>query len=264
VVNRILFVVGRIWVAAVYLIIFIPLVLVVLISFSADSYLNFPPESWGMRWYGALLSDTIFVNAAAKSAVIAVVVTGVSLLVGIPAAYALARGRFRGRHLIQTLLMLPLLLPTIVLGLSILLVFSQLGLVATYPGIVLAHLMITLPFTVRILTTALSTSTSDLEDASATLGARPSQTFRLVTLPLLKPAMTAATALSMILSFDEVVLSLFLAGPKLNTLPVTIYRHVAERADPTVAVVAVVLIVLSVAVVLLLQRTIGFMRAFGR
>jgi putative spermidine/putrescine transport system permease protein len=262
--DRALAILGIVYLALVYAFIFVPLALVVLISFSADSYLTFPPSGWSMQWYAELLGNREFVEAAGNSLIIAVAVTALSLVLGTPAAVAIARYRFLGRDVLQTVMLAPLLLPTIVLGLGILLVFFRLDLVATYPGLILAHLAITLPFAIRVLTTTLATLPPDIESAAATLGATPMQVFRYVTAPLMLPGAIASAALAFILSFDEIVISLFVVGPRLSTLPVEIYRYVDERTDPMVAAVSVVLIGLSILVVLLVERTIGFMRAVGR
>ena len=165
---------------------------------------------------------------------------------------------------IFTALTAPLLLPTLVLGLGILLVFFPFGLAATWPGLAIAHLAVTLPFVVRIMVTALSTLPPDLEDAAATLGATPLTVVRRVTLPLALPGLIASGALAFLISFDEVVISLFIVGPRLSTLPVEMYRYVEGRTDPMVAALAVVLIVFSLSVVLLVERLLGFMRAVGR
>lgn len=249
---------------AIYGFVFVPLVLVVAVSFSADQYLAFPPSGWSLRWYRALIADPKFTSAASVSLVVAIIVSIASLAIGIPAALALARGTFRGRAAVQALMLSPLVLPTIVVGLAILLVFSQWKLAATYPGLVLTHLVITLPFTVRILTTSIGTLPPDIEAAAATLGARPWRVFRTITLPLMSPGIAASTALSFILSFDEVVLSLFVVGPRLTTLPVEIYRYVHERTDPFVAAVSVVLIAATVVIVLLVERTAGLARALSK
>jgi putative spermidine/putrescine transport system permease protein len=249
---------------AIYAFIFLPLVLVVAISFSDDTFLRFPPSGWSLRWYEALLANPKFLGAAGVSLTVALIVVAVSLAVGVPAAMALAKGRLPGTPVLETLLLSPLILPTIVLGLAILLVFSQFRLAATYPGLVLAHLTITLPFTVRILTTSLRNLPPDIEAAAGTLGAGPWQVFRYVTLPLLMPGVLAAAALSFILSFDEVVISLFVVGPRLSTLPVEIYRYVHERTDPFVAAVSVTMIVITTLVVLILDRTVGLMRSLGK
>ena len=191
-------------------------------------------------------------------------VTCLSLGFGLPAAWALTRLDFPGRGFLRAFVLAPLILPTIVLGLGILMVFTRLGLTATYPGLILAHLTITLPFATRILQTTLGNLGVEVEHAAMTLGARPFQAFRYITLPRLVPGLIAAGAISAILSFDEVVISLFIVGPRLSTLPVEIYRYVNERTDPMVAVLAVLLIAISLSIVLIVERSVGFARAMGR
>jgi putative spermidine/putrescine transport system permease protein len=247
-----------------YAFVLAPIVLVVLISFSADSFIRFPPQQWGLRWYRALLQHATFLTAFRTSLMLAAMVTLLDLAVGIPAAYAIARLRFRGRDGLFAFLTAPLLLPSIVLGLSILLAFSPLRLVATYPGLTLAHMAITLPFVVRIVATALTTLPPDVEDAAATLGASPRRVFRRVTLPLMVPGVIASGALAFILSFDEVVISLFIVGPRLSTLPVEVFHYVENRTDPMVAALCAALILGSIGIVLVLERTVGFLRAHSR
>ena len=139
-----------------------------------------------------------------------------------PAAYALRRWRFPGRDALLSLFTAPLLLPSIVLGLAILLVFANAGLLGTYAGLVAAHLVVTTPYVMRIMTTAFATLPPSVEEAAAMLGAPPLTVFRRVTLPLLAPGFVASAALSFLISFDEVVISLFITGPRLKTLPVEI------------------------------------------
>ena len=162
------------------------------------------------------------------------------------------------------LLSLPLLLPTLVIGLALLMVLQPLGLLATWPGLALGHLMVVLPFVVRLLIAAFSTMPPDLEDAAATLGARPLAGFLHVTLPLAAPGAIAAATLSFLLSFDETVISLFLVGPRLTTLPVTLFHYAETRTDPMLAALAVSLIVLTLAIVLTVDRLVGVTRALGR
>ncbi|MSP49569.1 MAG: ABC transporter permease [Alphaproteobacteria bacterium] len=238
--------------------------LVIAISFSGDNFIAFPPRSWGLRWYAALFAHDGFARGFRVSLVLASVVTALDLLIGVPAAYAIARLRFPGRDGLLAFLTAPLLLPTIVLGLAILLVFYPLKLAATYPGLIAAHMVVTLPFVVRIVATALSTLPGDIEDAAATLGASPTTVFRRVTLPLMLPGVIAAAALAFILSFDEVVISLFVVGPRLSTLPVELFRYVEGRTDPMVAALSTVLILATISVVLVVERSVGVMRSLGR
>lgn len=262
--TKFLSILSRTYVTLVFCIVFMPMAIILVISFSADSYLSFPPSGWSLKWYGTVLGNTSFMQGFRNSAIIAVIVAFLSLALGLPAAYALVRLDFPGRALVRSLVIAPLVLPAMMLGLGILMVFTPAGLVATYPGLVLAHLVMTLPFSIRILQTALSNLGTDVDEAAMTLGARPLQVFMQITLPRLTPGVIASSAIALILSFDEIVLSLFIVGPRLQTLPVALYRYVDERTDPMVAVLAVLMIALSLAIVLVVERSVGFAKAFGR
>lgn len=254
----------RVGVGLLYAFILAPILLVVAISFSGDSFISFPPRSWSFRWYQALLVHEGFARGFRVSVILAATVAALDLAVGVPAAYAIARLRFAGRDALLAFLTAPLLLPTIVLGLAMLLIFYPLKLAATYPGLIAAHMTVTLPFVVRIVATALSTLPGDIEDAAATLGASPQTVFLRVTLPMMLPGVMAAATLAFILSFDEVVISLFVVGPRLSTLPVELFRYVEGRTDPLVAALSTVLVLATIGVVLVVERTVGVMRALGR
>ncbi len=238
-----------------------PLAVVTCLSFSAGQYLSFPPPGWSLRWYGALLSSSQVLTAAGHSAMLGLIVTLCAVLAGFPAALAVARGW--APRWVEAALSLPLLLPTLVIGLGLLMVLQPLGLLATWPGLTLGHLMVVLPFIVRLLVTAFATLPAELE-AAATLGARPLPCFLLVTLPLAAPGALAAATIAFLLSFDETVISLFLVGPRLTTLPVTLFHYAESRTDPLLAALAVTLIALTLLIVLAVDRLVGFTRALQR
>lgn len=254
----------RILVVLLYIFLLGPILIVVPLSFSNDTYLTFPPESWGIRWYGAMFHHQRMTDAFLVSLAIASIVTVLSLVAGIPAAYCLARERFTGRDALLNLFTAPLLLPTIVLGLSILLVFVRLNLLGTYHGIVIAHLIVTTPYVIRIMITSFTTLPAYVEEAAKTLGASPLVVFRKITLPLVLPGFVASAALSFLLSFDEVIISLFLTGPRLTTLPVEIYNYVESQTDPMAASISVVLVSATMAIVIVIERTVGLAKAIGR
>jgi len=241
-----------------------PVVMVVPMSFSADRFLIWPPSGYSLRWYVAMLADAGLARAARNSLLLGVMVMLAALGLGTPAAVALARWRFRGREALLALLTAPLLLPSIVLALALLILFVGHGLVGSWMGLMLAHLLVTLPYAVRVLLTALSTLPVGVEEAAASLGAAPLAVFRRVTLPLLAPGMIATCAIVFLVSFDEVVISLFVVGPNLTTLPVAMFRYVESRTDPMVAAVSSLLVLLTFAVVLILERAMGLARAVGR
>jgi putative spermidine/putrescine transport system permease protein len=246
-----------------YLVLLAPAALVLLLSFSAGDYLIFPPPGFSTRWYAALLSNSVMMSALGTSAILAAVVSVVALLAGGPAAYAIARLDFPGRGL-AALLAAPLLLPTLVLGLALLLVLQPLGLTASWPGLVLGHCLVAIPFAVRIMTTAFEGVPKELEAAAWTLGATPVQAALRITLPNAAPGAIAAGVLTFLVSFDETVISLFLVGPRLTTLPVEMFRYAEHRTDPLIAALAMSLILFAAVMVLVVERLMGFSNAMGR
>lgn len=245
----------------VYVLILAPIVIVLALAFSADSFIVFPPSGYSLRWFEQLATNEPLLRALLLSAQIACIVMVLSLLVGVPAALALAKGSFPGQEVLKGFFIAPLLLPTLIIGLALLLFFTPLRLTATLPGLVLGHMIVTLPFVIRMMTTAFSTLPDEIEAAAATLGATPFRVVRRVTLPLVTPGLIACAALSFLLSFDETVISLFIAGTSNPTLPVEMVRYVEARTDPLVAALSVILVIATLIIVILVERLVGVMRA---
>jgi putative spermidine/putrescine transport system permease protein len=255
---------ARAAVVLLYLFLLAPMIVVVLSSFSNDAYLAFPPRHWGFAAYGGLLRNEGFQSGLEVSLVLGGIVTAVTLLIGTAAAWALARTSVPGRGSLLAFFTAPLLMPTIVLGLALLLVFAQLGLLGTLPGLVFGHSLVALPYVVRLMLTAIRGVPASVEEAAATLGAPPAAVFRRVTLPLIRPALLAAAALAFLASFDEVVITLFVIGPRLTTLPIQIFHYVQYRADPQVSALSVVLIAVTILLIVVIDRSTGFMRTVSR
>ncbi|MEO3433722.1 ABC transporter permease [Inquilinus sp. CAU 1745] len=255
---------ARLLVGLLFIFLLAPVLLVFPMSFSGDPYLSFPPSSWSLRWYQELPTNSVLVGAFWTSLSLAAVVTLLSLAIAIPAAYAITRISFPGREPLFALFTAPLLLPTIVLGLAILIVFVEINLVATFHGLILAHLVITLPYALRVLATALGTLPPSVEEAASTLGAHSLTVFRRITLPLMTPGIVAASALCFLVSFDEVVISLFVVGPSITTLPVELYRYVDTRSDPLVAAASVFLIVGTIGIIMIVERSMGLNKALNK
>jgi putative spermidine/putrescine transport system permease protein len=186
------------------------------------------------------------------------IVTLVALLTGVPAAFALARQTAPAA--LSGALSAPLLLPTLIIGLGLLLVLQPLGLVATWPGLALGHLVVVLPFVVRLMTSAFEALPIRMVHAALSLGAPPWLAFLRVTLPMALPGVIASATLAFLVSFDETVISLFLVGPRMVTLPIALFHYAESRTDPQIAALAVVLVVFSALVVLLVDRIAGFTR----
>ncbi|SIR12631.1 MULTISPECIES: ABC transporter permease [unclassified Bosea (in: a-proteobacteria)] len=248
----------------VYALILAPIVVVFALAFSADNFILFPPSGYSLRWFQALGHHGPLLASLWLSVQVASVVTLCSLLVGVPAALALAKGEFRGKDALTGFFLAPLLLPTLITGLALLLFFTPLRLTATLPGLVLGHMTVTVPFVIRMMTTALANLPHDIEAAAATLGATPWRVVRRVTLPLAAPGLIACACLSFLLSFDETVISLFISGPRASTLPVEMVRYVEGRTDPLIAALSVVLIIATLIVVVAVERLVGVARAVGK
>jgi putative spermidine/putrescine transport system permease protein len=240
-----------------------PVLLVFPISFSADAFIGWPPSGWSLRWYAAMLQQPDLGAALRNSLILGGVVTVLALAIGLPAAVAINRGEFRGRDTLMALLSAPLLLPTIVLGLALLILFVGRGLVGSWTGLVLAHLLVTVPYALRVLTTAISTLPPSVEEAASSLGAPAWSVFFRITLPLMMPGVIATAAIVFLVSFDEVVITLFIVGPRLTTLPVALFHYVESRTDPLVAAVSVLMVLFTLALVVVLERAVGLRRAVG-
>lgn len=230
-----------------------PIVVVVGAALGDTGYLAFPPHGLTLRWFAAALADTRYLDAFVVSLWVALGATLLSLGIGLPAAYALARLDFPGRRAIETALLMPLMLPAIVLSIALTLLFSRIGFTAGSLRLVVAHVVICAPYVVRVTLPVLQRLDPALEEAARNLGASPLATFLLVTLPAIRPGAVAAATLAFIVSFDEIDLAIFLADPRAPTLPVTIYSAIQLGIDPTVGAVSALLVLLATAAMALYQ-----------
>jgi putative spermidine/putrescine transport system permease protein len=175
--------------------------------------------------------------------VLALSSTLVATVLGTFSALSMARYRFRGREAISAFMLSPILFPTIVLGLALLVFYSRVGLSGSFTGLVIAHSVLTTPFVIRLVMASLAEFDPAVEEASRNLGAGWWRTFLQVTLPLIRPGVLAGAVFAFIISFDELVVTLFLAGPDMTTLPVRIYTYVEFSSDPTISAISTMLIV---------------------
>ncbi len=240
-----------------------PILVIIPSAFSDGTSLSFPPQGFSLRWFWNIFAWKNFLPAFFLSLAIAVTATAISLVLGTLASFALVRHKFVGRELVLNLFLTPLIFPAIVLAVGIAMVLSPLGLLRTFTGMVIAHVLITLPYVVRTISATLSEIDRSYEEAAATLGANVWTTFFRVTMPLLRPAFTAGATFSLIISFDEFTISLFLVGPGMMTLPLEIYNYTEFSMDPTVAAISTVLIALSAVCVVVVDRTVGFGKHAG-
>jgi putative spermidine/putrescine transport system permease protein len=240
------------------LLIVVPLLLTLYLSLFDEKLILFPPRGYTLSWYGAIVPN--FGRAVVTSLEIGALAVAGSLLLGIPAGVGLARHRFRGRGAISTLLLAPLTVPGIALGLAIFValvaVDEQFGsaLTGSLTGLVLAHIMVTTPWVVRLCLASLTTHDRAAEEAAASLGAGPLTVLWRVTLPAMRPGIVAAALFAFVISFENLELALFLSSPGVTTLPVAVLQYLEYHIDPLVSAVAVVQVAAVAALLLMLDR----------
>lgn len=241
-------------VAAIALYLLAPVLVVIATSFTTTAYPVFPPRGFTLRWFGEVLSSPEYLDAMRTSAVLAGASTAIAAVLGTLAALGLARGRFRGKPAVSALFLSPIFFPAIVLGLALLIFYNQIGLSGTLPGMIAAHAVLTTPFVIRMVAASLSEFDPAVEEAARNLGASAARTFFQVTLPLIRPGVVAGAIFAFIISFDELVVSLFLAGPGMQTLPIRIFTSLEYSSRPSISAVSTLLILVWLVVGVPLYR----------
>jgi putative spermidine/putrescine transport system permease protein len=239
--------VQRVYVALFLLFMIAPLVVVIGASFEPKELLRFPPHGWSLRWYVAAMQSTEFVVAARTSVIVAALATIGGLLLGVPAAYALARYAFRGKAAIAALLSSPLLVPQLVIGVALLQILALLGIGASVLTLTVGHILICLPYVVRTIHASIVGLDVFVEEAAANLGATRLRIYTTVVLPIIRPALYSSILFAFLVSFDNAVISLFLVSARTTTLPIAMYSYVQYNLDPTIAAISTLLVAITVA-----------------
>lgn len=254
--------------AFAFFILVLPLATVIWVSFFENKIISFPPTGYTLAWYQAAWEMPRFRSGFWMSIQLGAVATAVSLLVGVPAAIYLARTDFRGREAIQSILLGPLIVPGIVAGAALYMFLIEFEIVTgvqvaqTFVGLCIAHSLIALPWTVRLVTASLVGMNRQVEEAAATMGARPFTVFRRVTLPAIRPGVMAGGLFAFVISFVDLEKSLFLVGPGATTLPIVIINYLEWSIDPTIAAVATAQIAAITLVMVVTDRFFKLTRAF--
>jgi len=236
----------------------LPTAVVVLASFTSTAYLSFPPAGFSLRWYARLAASDEILRAARTSFIVATLATAGALVLGVLTAFPLVRGRFRGRDALLAFTLAPLMLPSIVLGIALLFFFGFLHIRLSLTTLVVSHILITFPYVARTSAAALVQVDPVLEEAASNLGAGPLQTLRHVTLPLLAPGLAVGAGFAFIESFDNLALSIFVAGQRQETLPMRLFQLLVSDIDPVVAAVSTTLIAASLVLLFGVYRLAGF------
>jgi len=234
-----------------------PILVVIALSFTSGNTLTFPPPGVSLRWFRYLADRSEFISSALVGGQIAIIASVVAAALSIPASLALTRGQFRFKAAIEGLLMSPAILPGIITGVALLQYFTMIGLVRSFPRLVIAHVIICLPYAMRSMTACLRGIDPDLEEASRTLGASSWRTFRRVLLPLLRPGVIAALIFSFVTSFDNVVVSIYLVGGDTVTLPIRIFTYLEWQFDPSIAAISTIFVAVTTVVIVVVEWLTG-------
>ena len=231
----------------------VPVLIVIPMSFSSSSLLEFPPRSYSLRWYAAVFGAVEWRDAAWMSLQVAVLTTVLVTPLGTAASYGLHLGGFRATGLMRMLALAPLLVPVILVAVGIFYLYAVLGLNNTLFGLVLAHAMLALPFVVVSVSAGLRSYDMAQEQAARSLGAPWFRAFRSITLPQIRLSVLSGALLAFISSFDEVVVATFISGGEYSTLPRRMFSALRGQIEPTIAAISTVLIVLSITTAAALQ-----------
>ncbi|WP_291407191.1 ABC transporter permease [Devosia sp.] len=243
--------------ALVFLFLVGPLVIVLGAAVSDTTYLTFPPQGLSLRWFENIFAIDAFRRTILTSLQVAVISTFVALLIGIPASYAMSRYRIQLPRWLSTLFVLPVLVPELVLGFSLLKNLAFQFNAPIFLSLIIGHTILILPYVIRVISASLASFDFSIEEAAISLGSPPLKTFFTVLLPNVRSGVIAAFILAFITSVNDVSISIFLTGPGISTLPIQLLAHMEQFFDPTVASVSVLLMVLTVAVMAIVERTLG-------
>ncbi|WP_029040499.1 ABC transporter permease [Cucumibacter marinus] len=239
------------WTIFVYLFMFLPIGVVVLLSFNASQFGSFPMTGFSLQWFGELATNDAIIRAFQTSALLGILTAIISTTIGVLASLAMVRYDFPGKTTISTLLIAPILVPEVVLAVALLLFLQLMNVPKSFPLLLMGHVIFTLPFVVLVVQARLIGVRRDYEEAAMSLGASPIQTFFRVTLPLIMPAVMAGALFAFTISFDDITGTLFWKPGGVETVPTQIFAMLRNSISPEINALGTVMIVLTVGLPLL-------------
>lgn len=234
------------WVFTILVLLFLvlPVLIIIPMSFSSSRYLEFPPPGFSTQWYQAFFGDPQWVDALKTSLELAVATTLISLVLGVLAAEGLSKSEFKGKSAVIEAFMMPMLVPGIIVGIAIYRFEAGMSLSGSFSGLLIAHVLMAVPFVIRTVLANLEGYNPNYELASRSLGANSLVTFLRVTVPMIRTALFSGAMFAFATSFDEIVVSQFICGVEVTTLPKRIWDGLNQQLDPTITAIAAIVIVL--------------------
>lgn len=243
----------RVFAVLMLVFLLLPILVIVPLSFSSSSFLAYPIPGWSLQWYETLFNAPEWGRAAKNSFIVAPAATLIATVLGTMTAVGLARVNFPGKGLLMSVLIAPMVVPIVVVGVACYLFFARIGLADTYFGLIVVHAALGAPFVVTTVLATLQGFNHNLVRASLSLGETPLATFFRITLPVIAPGVISGALFAFATSFDEVVVTLFLAGADQSTLPRQMFNGIRENISPTIAAVATLLILFTTSLLLALE-----------
>jgi len=235
-----------------------PLIVAVLMAFDARTYLGaFPPNEFSLQWFYRFFGDEMYMRGLKTSLLVATISTVASTAIGVPAAIVLAQSKPRGKQLLETLFLSPLIVPAVVIGFALLLFFSKIGLFNGFTRLIGGHIIITVPYTIRVTYAGLVGIPKSISEAALALGGNEWRVFWSVTLPLARTNIFAGAIFAFVFSMDDVSISLFLSSVDSYTLPVALIGMMRSQFDLSIAAAAVFLMVIMATLMLMIDRIFG-------
>lgn len=244
---------GRTYLIAILVFLYTPILVMMAMGFN-ESQLYELPFKFSTRWYSALMSNTTLLTAGANSIIIAVITAVMATTLGTMASVALSRRTFRGKSLLQLMLLPPIAIPWLITGTAMLIFFYWSGIGRGMHALIIGHVALAIPYVVLVVGTGFNTVRADLEEAAMSLGSTPIHAFFSVTLPLLYPSILGAALFAFAVSLDQFVISYFLATPGYSTLPVQIYAAIRKGFTPEINAISTLLLLGSMATILIFAR----------
>ncbi len=238
----------------------LPILIMIPLSFNAEPYFSFTtkmlalnPDAYSLRWYREIIDNPNWILAIQNSFIIGIFATILATTLGTIAAVGMNSRYMPYRHMIMALMLSPMIVPLIIIAAGMFFFYSTYGLVATYPGLIIAHAALGIPFVIISVTATLAGFDNSLYHAGLSMGASPVKAFFDITVPLIRPGVISGALFAFVTSFDEVVLVLFLSGPGQRTIPRQMFSGLREQINPTILAVATLLIVISILLLLSLE-----------
>lgn len=229
----------------------LPIFFIVALSFGSSQWLVFPPPSWTLKWYEQFFDNPQWIESALTSLQVACLTSIIATFIALPASFALVRGRFKGRDYLYSFFTLPMVVPVVIIAVAMYGVFLTLGWTGTLFAFVVSHVIVALPFAVISIINSLRLFDQSIEDAAVICGANRLQAILKVTFPIIKPGIIAGALFAFLVSWDEVVISVMMASPNLQTLPVKMWSTLRQDLTPVIAVASTLLILLSLFIMII-------------